>query len=75
MPDSPQQQSTDEANASVLGWTEVDGLCTHTDFKQELVQGVQDYLVRNCRGSLLTSSAALGQLTSLVVTQHQPNEA
>ncbi|DBA88010.1 TPA: hypothetical protein ACH3X1_004992 [Trebouxia sp. C0004] len=44
----PAQQSTEQQNASALGFTEVDGVWTHTDYKQELVQAVMDYLEEEC---------------------------
>ncbi len=37
-------QSPAEPNASVLGFTKVDDLWTHTVYKQEHVQKVMDYL-------------------------------
>ena len=40
----PAQQSTEQLNAFALGFTQVDGVWTHPDYKQEVVQAVMDYL-------------------------------
>ena len=40
----PAQQSTEQQNATALGFSEVDGVWTHPMYKQERVQAVMDYL-------------------------------